>query len=163
MSYYTRRPPRLTDEEMPYIMKPTCYIYGHPLAMTFFNMDVKQMFIDDLEFSQSHYDKRVYYKHDERGTVIIAHAVDDFTVFASSHTLKTWIISEISTRYPEITIQHELETVLGIEVARDRKNKTITLKQEGSVHNCLNYHFPDWKTIPLDELPISVLSYTSVS
>ena len=158
MSYFTRRPPGLTDEEMPYIMKPTCYIYGHPLAMIFFNMDVKQMFIDGLEFSQSHYDKRVYYKHDERGTVIIAHAVDDFTIFASSHTLKTWIISEISTRYPDVTIQHELETVLGIEVSRDRNNRTITLKQEGSIHNCLNYHLPDWKTIPLDELPNSVLS-----
>ena len=58
-SYYTRRPPGLTDEDMPYIMKPTCYIHGHPLAMTFFNMDANQMFVDGLEFSSSNYDRRV--------------------------------------------------------------------------------------------------------
>ena len=142
-SYYTRRPPGLTDEDMPYIMKPKCYIYGHPLAMAFFNMDANHMFIDRLDFSTSNYDRRVYYKRDERGTVIVAHAVDDFTIFTSSPELKSWIIREVTKYYPDITIQHELETVLGIEVSRDRNNKTITLKQEGSIHNCLNAHFPD--------------------
>ena len=158
MSYYTRRPPGFTDEDMPYIMKPKCYIYGHPLAMAFFNMDAKHMFIDGLEFSTSNYDRRVYYKRDERSTVIVAHAVDDFTIFASSPELKCWIIREITKYYPDITIQHELETVLGIKVSRDRNNKTIPLKQEGSIHNCLNAHFPDWKNFSLDDLPKSVLS-----
>lgn len=32
-SYYTRRPLGLTDEDVPHIMKPTCYIYGDPLAI----------------------------------------------------------------------------------------------------------------------------------
>ena len=77
MSYYTRRPPGLTDEDMPYIMKPTCYINGHPLAMTFFSMDAKQMFVNGLEFSSSNCDQRVYYKRDERGTILVAHAVDE--------------------------------------------------------------------------------------
>ena len=72
--------------------------------------------------------------------------------------LKSWVISEISKYYPEITIQHELETVLGIEVTRSRTNKTITLKQEGSIHNFLNAHYPDWKIAPIDELPQNVLS-----
>ena len=96
--------------------------------MTFFNMDAKQMFVDGLEFSSSNYDQRVYYKSDERGTVVVAYAVDDFTIFASSPELQCWVISEISRYYPEINIQHELETVLGIEVSRNRTNKTITLK-----------------------------------
>ena len=37
-SYYAHRPPGLTDAEMPFVMKPKCYIYGHPLAMNFFNL-----------------------------------------------------------------------------------------------------------------------------
>lgn len=57
-SYYTRRPPGLRDEDMPYIMKPICYIYGHLFAITFFNMDAKQMFVDGLEFSSSNHDQR---------------------------------------------------------------------------------------------------------
>ena len=61
------------------------------------------------------------------------------------YIISYYIISEISKYYPEITIQLELETVLGIEVTRERTNKTITLKQEGSIHNCLNAHYLDCK------------------
>ena len=77
--------------------------------------------------------------------MIVAHAVDDFTIFESSPELKCWIIREVTKYYPDITIQHKLETVLGIEVSRGRTNKTITLKQEGSIHNCLNAHYLDCK------------------
>ena len=72
------------------------------LAMTFFNIDAEQMFVDGLEFSSSNCDQRVYYKRDERGTIVVAHAVDDFTIFASLPELKSWVISEISKYYPEI-------------------------------------------------------------
>ena len=94
-SYYVRRPPGLTDADMPFVVKPTCYIYEHPLAMNFFKLDVKEMFVDGLDFSISNYDGRVYYKCDERGNIVVAHAVDDFTIFASSSELENWIISEI--------------------------------------------------------------------
>ena len=126
--------------------------------MTVFNMDAKEVFVDDLDFSTCNYDREVYYKRDEKGIIVVAHVVDDFTILASSPELKRWIISEISKFCPDITIQHELKTVLGIDVNRDRTKMTITLKQEGSIQNDLNAHYPDWKTTPLGELPQCVLS-----
>ena len=71
----------------------------------------------------------------------------------STSQLKLWTLHEIRKDYSEITIQDDLETVLGLEVSRDRSAKTITLKQEGSIHNCLNAHFPEWRSISMDELP----------
>ena len=46
------------------------------------------MFVDGLEFSSSNYDQRVYYKGNERDTIVVSHAVDDFTIFTSSLDLK---------------------------------------------------------------------------
>ena len=115
------------------------------------------MFIDNMEFSISKYDLKVYYRHDTRGTVITAHAADDFTIFASSKELKYWTINEIRKVYPDITVQDEIETFPGLEISRDRNKRTITLKQEGSIHNCLNVHFPEWTIVPLKDLPNSTL------
>ena len=120
-------------------------------------LDVKEMFIDKMEFAISNYDHKVYYRHDARGTIITAHAVDDFTILASPKELKHWTIIEIRKVYPDITIQDEIETMLGLEVSRDRPNRTITLREEGSIHNCLNAHFPEWKTVPVEDLPHSTL------
>ena len=120
--------------------------------MNFFNLHIKDMFIDKLDFSISNNDRKEYYKKDHQGIVVVAHAVDDLTILASTPQLKIWTINEICKYYTEITIQGDLETVLRLEVSRDRPSKTITLKQEGSINNCLNAHFPEWRTIPMEEL-----------
>ena len=39
-------------------------------------------------------------------------------------------------------------------------NKNITIKEEGSINNCLNAHFPDWKTTPVEDLTLSALPPT---
>ena len=111
-TYYVRRPPGLTDSDIPFICKPKCYIYGHPLAMNYFNLDVKEMFVDKMNFSISNYDGRVYYRIDHRGTIVVAHAVDDFTILASTPILKQWTIDKIKTFYPDITIQDEIDISL---------------------------------------------------
>ena len=80
-SYYARRPP---GADMPRIMKPKCYIYGHPLSMNYFNLDIKEMVIDGMDFSISNNDRKVYYKMDDQGIIVVAHAVDDLTILAST-------------------------------------------------------------------------------
>ena len=80
---------------MPYVCQPRCYMYGHLLVMSYFNLDVKGMFTDRIDFVLSIYDQRVYYHHDERGTVVVANKVDDFTILASSLELQQWTITEI--------------------------------------------------------------------
>lgn len=102
------------------------------------------MFADTMRFAISNYDQIVYFKIDHRENVVMAHAVDDFTIFASNSTLKNWIITEIKKIYPDITIQDERNT-------RDRS------LQEGSIRNCRNAHFSEWSTTPLEDLLFSLL------
>ena len=54
-------------------MKPDCYTHGYSLAMSHFNLDVKEVFGDKMEFSISNYDQKVYHCHNERGSVVVAH------------------------------------------------------------------------------------------
>ena len=56
---------------MPRIMKPKGYTYGHPLAMNCFNLDFKEMIINGMDFSISNYDKKVYYKMDHQGIIML--------------------------------------------------------------------------------------------
>ena len=90
---------------------------------------------------------------DYQGIIVVARAVDDLTILASTSQLKLWTINEIRKYYSEVTIQDDLENVLGLEVSHDRSEKTIALKQEGSIHDCLNAHFPEWSSILMDEVP----------
>lgn len=64
----------------------------------------------------------------------------------------------ILTSMHQERIYDTIETVQGLEVTRDRTKLTISLKQEGSIHNYgLNVHFLEWKTVPLEEPPTSTL------
>ena len=58
-TYYVRRPPGTKDSEMPYIMAPKGFIYGHPRANPEFNADLHEVLID-LGFVPTNYDSNVY-------------------------------------------------------------------------------------------------------
>jgi hypothetical protein len=45
-TYYVRRPPGLTDADMPYIMQPAAFIYDHPLAGRALRLDFNTVLID---------------------------------------------------------------------------------------------------------------------
>lgn len=100
------------------ICQPQCYKYAHPLAMNFFNLDVKEMFVDKLNFSISNYDGKVYYKMDLKGIIVVAHAVDDFTILSFT---------------PISLFRTKIKQFWDLEVSRDRLKKIITLKQEGNI------------------------------
>ena len=155
-TYYLRRPPGVLDSEMPYISQPESFVYGHPLANINFNKDSTEVLLD-LGFVPTNYDSNVFVLHHPTfGRAILGRAVDDMPTLlrASSPELKQLIIDGISSVYT-ITIDDPLTTCFGIEVDRDRPNRTLTLRQRGSSYNCLNEHFPSWKTVPLGELETS--------
>ena len=58
-TYYLRRPSGATDSEMPYLMKPAGFIYGHPLANREFDKDCNE-FLHSIGFMPSNYDSKVY-------------------------------------------------------------------------------------------------------
>ena len=155
-TYYLRRPPGVLDSEMPYISQPESFVYGHPLANINFNKDSTEVLLD-LGFVPTNYDSNVFVLHHPTfGRAILGRAVDDMPTLlrASSPELKQLIIDGISSVYT-ITIDDPLTTCFGIEVDRDRPNRTLTLRQRGSSYNCLNEHFPSWKAVPLDDLETS--------
>ena len=45
----------------------------------------------------------------------------------------------------ETTCDDPMTSVLGMEVSRDRVERTITLKQRGAQHNLFNNHLPSWE------------------
>jgi hypothetical protein len=45
-TYYVRRPPGTNDSELPYLMKPEAFIYGHPRANPEFNVDLHEVLTD---------------------------------------------------------------------------------------------------------------------
>ena len=75
-TYYVRRPPGTKDSEMPYLMKPKAFIYGHPRANPEFNADLHEV-LTDLGFLPTNYDSNVYVLNNDIGKAILARAVDD--------------------------------------------------------------------------------------
>jgi hypothetical protein len=99
-TYYCRRGPGMTDREMPYIVQPVSFIYGHPLASNALRMDIHDMLTgtaSGLTFMPSDSDNTVYSMtwtdtHDETHIAILAVAVDDMPLFTSSPAMKAHIL-----------------------------------------------------------------------
>jgi len=156
LSYYVRRPPGATDAEMPYLMKPEAFIYGHPLAGAAgvgFGGDLKRVLVN-MGCIPTNFDSQVYTLEHDGGTAIIATAVDDMPTFLTGPpALKAYIIRELEKHY-EITIDDPMRTILGIEVERDRVARTVRLRQRGQLENLLNESLPNWATCNIDDLAI---------
>ena len=150
-TYYIRRPAGVTDKEMPYIMKPEGFGYGHPLAGIEWHTDMKEVLIQ-MGAKPTNFDPDVYVVENDIGKAILAVAVDDIpTIYTGGEKMKNFIKDAISKTY-NITIESPAKTILGIELERDRSDRTITLKQRGSAYNYLNRHMPGWETVDVDKL-----------
>ena len=152
-TYYARRPPGLTDDDMPYIIQPDAYIYGHPRAGREFSLDVKEGIVGRYGYSVSNYCGKVYFHTDELGTAIIAHATDDLPTIASTPAKKKQVLEMISTLYPNHTKEDPATIILGMTVSFDRERKTATLRQEAAIVDLLNSCYPEWESVGLETLP----------
>jgi hypothetical protein len=156
LTYYVRRPPGATDAEMPYLMKPEAFIYGHPLAGAAgvgFGGDLKRVLVD-MGCIPTNFDSQVYTLENDGGTAIIAAAVDDMPTFLTGPpALKAYIIRELEKHY-EITIGDPMCTVLGIEVTRYREQRTARLRQRGQMENLLNESLPAWASCDISDLAV---------
>ena len=147
--YYARRPPGTRNNEMAYIMEPECFIYGHPLAnKEFRDLLVKKLL--DMGAIISKFDPNLYYINNSLGKAFIPTIVDDMpTMYAGGDPMLKFLTDGLSEIF-EITCENPLQTVLGMEISRDRLNKTITLKQRGAQYNLFNKHIPTWETDEID-------------
>jgi hypothetical protein len=84
--------------------------------------------MEKLGFKRCEVDQAVFIHRDGEKIVIIAVHVDDLMIAASGKELMDKVKRELS-RELDITDQGEIHWLLGIEIKRDRDNKTISLSQ----------------------------------
>jgi hypothetical protein len=154
-TYYLRRPPGATDADMPYIMKPAGFIYGHPLANSEFDKDCNER-LASIGFMPTNYDSKVYTRpRTNGGMTIVGRAVDDnVVIFVGSPEQKAEVLTALTGLY-SMKVTDPATVVLGLEIASRNFNlHTIKLRQRGSIDSLLSEHLPDWKCKPLEEFAI---------
>ena len=149
-TYYLRRPAGATDDDMPYIMKPKGFIYGHPLANSEFDKDCGD-FLDGIGFLPTNYDSKVYTRPRSDGsTVILGRAVDDILVlFKGTPQQKEELLKDLQSFYT-MKLTDPATVVLGLEITRDFSSHTIQLRQRGSINSLLHEHLPHWESMDID-------------
>ena len=145
-TYYVRRPPGLTDADIPYIIQPAAFIYGHPLAGRVLRLDLNAVLID-LGFVSTSYDSTMYTLHKNGSSVFMATAVDDMPLFTSDISIKEFVISGLKAKY-ELIIKDALTTVLGLEVVR-LPHRRIQLRQRAHTLEMFKEFLSNWESLPI--------------
>ena len=102
-------------------------LYGLKQASRAWNLQFHGV-LAELGFTRMHSDAGVYHRHDDGGTVIIILYVDDITILSDSREAVVNIKSILSSRY-EMTDLGEIESYLGIRIARDRSIRRLDIDQ----------------------------------
>ena len=131
---YMRRPPGLTDSDMPPLVRLRKCIYGLPMASAKFRAH-SDATLRNMGFTSTVSDPRIYVKFypDETRAYVSVH-VDDFGVAASNLDMIKDIMDGFRNTY-NITINIELNYYLGMLIWRDRPNRTIKLSQPGYIND----------------------------
>ena len=112
--------------------------------------------LNTLDFNQSQYDNATFYKnnnkHGSTDFIIFVH-VDDMTLCAQSiDNIRNF--KKSLSKLLEFTDSGEINSLLGIEIKRDRTNKAIYLRQKHYIESILKrYKFDN---IPNKKIPVKV-------
>jgi len=139
--YYVRRPPGATDEEMPYISEPKCYVYGHPLANPDWD-DKLSIKLISMGGKPTVYDPSIYVTRNDIGMALVSTIVDDMPAFYSGGRKMFDFLKDNLSEYFDITVDDPLTNAFGMDITRDRVKKTAKLQQRGSLTNLLDKHIP---------------------
>jgi hypothetical protein len=128
-------------------------LYGLKQAGRRWYQKLVHILVTELGFTRCEVDQAVFFKRDknEKLSVVVVH-VDDCTIAASSLEL----VEDLKTRmkeHVEITDMGELHWLLGIEVKRNREERTISLSQRSYIDSITRrFGFEDLKPIstPMD-------------
>lgn len=150
----------LTDRETVYMSQPpgyhapnssgkVCILRKMPYGLKQSGRRWYQKLVDimltKLLFSRCDVDQAVFYRHTNAATMIVLVHVDDCTIAATAPALVNQFKAGIS-KHVEITDHGELHWLLGMEVKRDRENRTIHLSQRAYIDSIIcHYNFDDLK------------------
>lgn len=102
-------------------------LYGLKQASRLWNIKFDGVLVN-LGFTQNPADTCVYHRHDEDGIIILAVWVDDGLLCGRKKERLIQLINQLSDHL-EVSTQ-EADLFIGIEIDRDRPNKTIYLSQQ---------------------------------
>ena len=148
-----KRPPGLTDADMPEYMELGKCIYGLPQAARAFRAHLDKS-LRNIGFVPTRADPCVYILRRSDGQFVIACThVDDIGLAASSTDLLTDIKSQLSDIY-KITTVPDMTHYLGMNIIRDRPTKTIYVNQSGYVVDLEEEFGISSKHPPMTPLPV---------
>lgn len=132
---YMRRPRGLSDQHMPAIVQVNKAMYGMPLASKAFR-DHSDNALREIGFKPTCSDPQVYVMKNEIGQAIICTHVDDFGVATSNLEMKKYVREALQSKY-DLTVNETMNYYLGMNIERDRMNRSITVTQPAYVNAML--------------------------
>jgi hypothetical protein len=132
---YLKRPPGLSPNIMPAVVKLNKCLYGlRQAAHEWRNLLDKTL--KSQGFSQFKTDACIYkiskIMNNNSETLFIGVFVDDILCLSKSQNLIQWFHREMSTQF-SITIKLNVDSFLGMQISRNRISKTISLSQPGYI------------------------------
>jgi len=132
---YLKRPPGLSPNIMPPIVKLNKCLYGLRQAAHEWR-NLLDMTLKTLGFHQFQTDACLYKIKQSINnfpqTLILGVFVDDILCLSTSMDLITWFRTELANRF-SITIKLNVDSFLGMQIFRDRSAKLISLSQPGYI------------------------------
>ena len=146
---YMRQPPGFESKEHPrQVCRLRKTLYGLKQSGRRWYQKLVEILVDKLGLTQCDVDQAVFFTRTKAGElIIIVVHVDDCTIAASS--INTILrIKEQLRAHVEITDLGELHWLLGIEVTRNRDNRTISLSQKSYLESIIRrFNFEDLKPV----------------
>ena len=156
--YYLRAPPGVPSSIMPHISQPAAYVYGHPKAGRQFEKKYRAFLLAN-DFVSSSFDPHSYSLTNATGTAHLLTIVDDCPIQSSSIDMRDFVHRLIGSSF-KITIDNDCKHIAGLDVQRNNDG-SFTLRQNGACEDLFDAWLPEWRSIPLDSLPLTPMSITS--
>ena len=112
-------------------------MYGTKQAPRCWNKKINSVLANELGFVRSDGDPCLYVKRTKEGVMMIALYVDDLLLATKTKSQTTWIKNMLSDRF-DMKDLGEAQVCLGLEIARDRKQKKLWLTQKSYMEKILN-------------------------
>ena len=123
-------------------------LYGLKQAPRLWHAKIDAFLIDELRFVSSPNDPCLYARHSAGRIMLIALYVDDLLIAGNDSKAIAWIKGELRKRF-EMKDLGEARVCLGLEITRDRANRTLHLSQKKYTQSVLErFRMHDAKPVP---------------
>ena len=159
---YLKRPPGLSPNIMPNLVKLNKCIYGLRQAAHEWRILLDST-LKGFGFTQLKTDACIYHitinNQSITGTLILGVFVDDILCLGTNSSIIHWFQSILSNKF-SITIKSDVESFLGMHVTRNRDLKSISLSQPGYISSLMSrFQIQPSSTVSYPICPMSPIDF----